>query len=532
MREARLSATTVAGYALIVGLSFLAFMVSVAPVKGALQDFSVAASPGNVTVLAGSTGQSTITITGTNGFTGTVNLTATVSPSTSLSCSLAPTSVSISLVAPSGTSTLSCTGPAGAYTVSVTGTSSALSHSSNVTFTVQDFDVSASPNSVTVNAGVNGNSTVTVTGLEGFTGTVLLSYTISPSTGMSCNLNPTSVTLNSTTASLSSILSCSGQAGDYNVTIVGDSSGLSHSAKVGFTVQDFTLTASPASIAANAGGTASSVIIVAPVNGFTGTVTLNSTSSPPGLPCTFNPANIVLGASQNSTLSCTGTSAATFTVTVVGSSGSLTRTTIVVVKVRDFTVAFSPGSITALSGESGNSTVTLTGQYGFTGNVFLIVAVSPSPGPTCTLFPNIVGLNATATTGASTLSCVGPRGTYTVTVSSGSNGLLRPANVALTVEDFTVIASPSRIVLPAGTSGTSTISVIGLNGFDGSVDLSFRVNATGLSCTLTQVILAGSGASVLSCGGSTGAYNVTVTGKSRALAHSVSVIIVQELVKG
>src|SRR5207245_3742383 len=67
-----------------------------------------------------------------NGFTGTVDLTHVESPTTGLTCSLTPTS----LTGGSGTSTLSCTGSANTYTVTVTGTSGPLTHSVDVTFTV------------------------------------------------------------------------------------------------------------------------------------------------------------------------------------------------------------------------------------------------------------------------------------------------------------------------------------------------------------------------------------------------------------
>ena len=100
--------------------------------SGTAPDFSLSASPTGMTVSAGATGTSTVTVSGVNGFTGTVALAATVSPATGLTCSLSPSSVT-----GSGTSTLSCTGStAGAYTVTVTGTSGSLSRSTTVTYNV------------------------------------------------------------------------------------------------------------------------------------------------------------------------------------------------------------------------------------------------------------------------------------------------------------------------------------------------------------------------------------------------------------
>src|SRR5205807_2884557 len=125
--------------------------------------------------------------TAAQGFTGTVALSSTVSPSTGLACTLSPTSIALGT---SGTSTLSCSGIAGTYTITVTGTSSGLSHSSTVTFAIQDFTIAANPTSVTVLASISGTSTIGVTPVNGFAGTVTLASTSSPTTGLACTLTP------------------------------------------------------------------------------------------------------------------------------------------------------------------------------------------------------------------------------------------------------------------------------------------------------------------------------------------------------
>ncbi len=91
-------------------------------------------------------------------------------------------------------------------------------HSVNVFLTVTDFTVTANPASLTIASGQTGNSILTATGQNGFTGTLQYSGTISPSAGLSCNLQPAIVTLDSTTTSASSTLSCSGTKGTYSVT--------------------------------------------------------------------------------------------------------------------------------------------------------------------------------------------------------------------------------------------------------------------------------------------------------------------------
>jgi hypothetical protein len=89
-------------------------------------DFFISASPGSLTLAAGSTGTSTITVTSLNGFSGTVSLT-TNSPA-GISASVSPTTVS-----GSGTATLTIAANSnGTYTIQITGTSGSLSHTTSV----------------------------------------------------------------------------------------------------------------------------------------------------------------------------------------------------------------------------------------------------------------------------------------------------------------------------------------------------------------------------------------------------------------
>jgi subtilase family serine protease len=115
-------------------------------------DFSISASPSVLTIQAGSSGTSTITVTSLNGFGGTVSL--STSAPTGLTAGLSPSQLAVA----SGTSnsstlsiTVQSTMMAGTYTVTVTGTSGSLSHSATVTVNVQT--VSSAPQSLKATAG-------------------------------------------------------------------------------------------------------------------------------------------------------------------------------------------------------------------------------------------------------------------------------------------------------------------------------------------------------------------------------------------
>src|SRR5881409_875952 len=94
-------------------------------------DFTLSATPGTVTFIAGQSATSTVSLTASGGFTGTVALTA-VSVPVGATTSCVPASIS-------GTQTSTCTitgTNAGSYAVTITGTSGALVHTAPVAITI------------------------------------------------------------------------------------------------------------------------------------------------------------------------------------------------------------------------------------------------------------------------------------------------------------------------------------------------------------------------------------------------------------
>ncbi len=208
-----------------------------------------------------------------------------------------------------------------AYSLDEDGNSWPEAYAATVTYTMADFTVNASPTSVSLIPGATGTSTIFVTSVNGFTGTINLAATVSPVSGLTCTLAPAGVPLGS---SGTSTLDCSGSAGVYTVIVTGSSGSLTHSATATVTVADYTVTASSTSVAILVGATATPTITVAPVNGFTGTVALTVSVAPTGLICSLSQTSILLGASQTSTLLCSGP-AGNYNVTVTGTSGPLTH---------------------------------------------------------------------------------------------------------------------------------------------------------------------------------------------------------------
>jgi uncharacterized membrane protein len=286
-------------------------------------DFAVAASPPSQTVSAGSPTTYNVTVTPSGGFTGSVTLSATGLP--------AGATASFSPNPTTGTSTLTVntasTTPTGSFPLTITGTSGALAHSTTVTLVVSkpDFSLSATPASRTVTRGDSTTYSVSVTPLAGFTGSVTLSTSGLPAgAAASFNPNPTTGTSTMTVTTASTT-----PAGSYPVTITGTSGSLTHTASVQLVVQaaapDFTLSASPTSRTVARGTTTTYAITVNPLNGFNGSVSLSVSGRPSRTTVSFSP-NPTTSTSTFSIRARSGATPGTYALTIIGTSGAISRT--------------------------------------------------------------------------------------------------------------------------------------------------------------------------------------------------------------
>lgn len=198
-----------------------------------------------------------------------------------------------------------------------------------------DFSISLSPSSLTIHPGGSGISTVTLTSLNGFVGTVALSHSAPPG-GTTVSFNPVTVTLTSGgTGSSTATFAASATAtrGTFPVVVTGTSGSLTHSSTVSLTVSatgspDFVIGASPASVTIIQGGSAASTITLTSLNGFSGSVSLSHSPPPSGATITVKPVAVTLasgGSSRSSiTFKASPTAATgTFTITLTGTSGTL-----------------------------------------------------------------------------------------------------------------------------------------------------------------------------------------------------------------
>ena len=169
---------------------------------GTVPDFGLSVTPPTTaSVAAGSPATYTISVSGVNSFNSAVTLTCSAGLPPGASCSFLPPAVTpgATPVTSALTITTSASTPAATSNVTVTGTSGFLSHDTTVSLTVTpspDFTLTvAALSPATVSAGGSATSTTTIAPTNGFNGAVSLTCSVAPTVTRvpTCSFNPASV---------------------------------------------------------------------------------------------------------------------------------------------------------------------------------------------------------------------------------------------------------------------------------------------------------------------------------------------------
>jgi subtilase family serine protease len=198
-----------------------------------------------------------------------------------------------------------------------------------------DFSISASPSSLTINAGSQGSTAITVTSSGGFSDPVTLTTTTPAGW-----TQPSPITVTPTaTTQLAITVPSTANAGTYQVIVTGASGAITKTVTltVQVTVPDFSLTANPTSLSIRQGSSGTTRITLKSINGYAGSAVLSAKGQPSGMTCTFSPAVVQAGSSATMTIAVARTTArGTFTLTIAGTDAAtgLTHTATVQVTVR------------------------------------------------------------------------------------------------------------------------------------------------------------------------------------------------------
>jgi uncharacterized membrane protein len=328
----------------------------------------------------------------------------------------------------------------GTYSVIVSATLGSVSRAINVTVLVSGFTIATNPATISVPAGSSGSSSITLTSLYGFFGTVNLNIQGLPG-GTQAKFNPQSVTLSQGGTSTSSLVittSSNTLVGNYTLTLIGSGpNGLTQTVKVALIVTGYlTVSATPVTVNLLSGQSVNVQINVKSF-GLKGTASLNASASPSGLKTTLNPTSLSFnpGQSQSSTLTVSSVIPGTYTVIVTARMGLVSSSVTVTVNVADFSITASPSQLSIPVGSSASSNITLTSLYGFTGTVNLSPSSSPA-GLSLSLSSNSVSISPgsakTATLTIRTSATTLP-GTYTITLKATSGSLTHTITIKVTV---------------------------------------------------------------------------------------------------
>jgi hypothetical protein len=200
----------------------------------------------------------------------------------------------------------------------------------------------------------------------------------------------------------------------------------------------------------------------------------------------------------------------------------------------DFALSASPTSLSVTQGSSATSTISTSVSNGFNSSVALSISGLPS-GVTASFSPTSI---AAPGSGSSTLtftaSSTATTGTFNTTVTATGGGITHTTVIPVTVNaatapNFTLSASPTSLSVPAGGSGTSTISTTVSGGFNSAVSLSATGLPTGVTAAFspTSIAAPGSGSSTVTFTASStataGTSTITINASGGGISHTTTI---------
>jgi kumamolisin len=301
----------------------------------------------------------------------------------------------------------------------------------------------------------------------------------------------------------------------------------------------FTLSASPSGLAVVQGERAATTITSRVTGSFESVISLSASGLPRGVTASFSPASITAAGTSTLTLAVSSTTKpGEYPITVTGTSGALTKTTIVSLNViiapsANFALSAYPTAVLVVQGSSGTSTITSAVTGGFDSSISLSASGQPA-GVTATFSPASITGPGTSTLTLAVASTTAI-GTYSITVSGVSGTTTEITTLSLTVTlsgstpDFILSASPSSLTVNWTSSGTSTIIATG--GYTSPLSLS----ASGLPWDVTvsfapsSIAPPGPGTSTMQinvgAGATAGTYSLTVTGSGGGKTHTTTITL-------
>ncbi len=313
----------------------------------------------------------------------------------------------------------------------------------------------------------------------------------------------------------------------------------------------FSLTIDPSSRTISQGNDGTYTITVKSGGGFSSPVTLSISDIPPDSNANFDPVTVTptsQGAQSTLTiLTDQNTSTGTFNFVVNGTADSQNETTSASITITTptegyFELDIDPDERTVFRGSSTIFTITVQSFNGFNSAVSLDVSglstdlmasFMPSPVTPPANGEQESTLTITAESDADVDS-------YALTITGTSSGVATQ-NVQVTISvsafsepDFALYVQPTSLSIIKNNSGTATIQVVLVNGFEDSVELSTEGLPTGVTSSIQHPVVAplpsGNVITKLtiqtSNSANVGNYTFTVKGESDAKTHTETIELI------
>src|SRR3989475_2754795 len=501
--------------------------------------FSMASNTTSITFNSGGGAGVLVTVNGlgapTFQFQGAVSIGATgnsTSASTGVKVTCNPTTVQI--VSPTLTATSTCSLSSSFptthdFAVNINGTGGTNNLITNTTSTITVHVVgtvtpgfSLSATNSNFNVGASGSTSVTVTSLNGFSGTVSITGSSTPS---GVTVTPCSATVASGGTATATCALSSTTSGVYSVALSGSGGGVNNSTAITVHVGDFTVSAASNDVSFNTGSSTTDVLTLPRPQNFAGTVNVAGVGSGLTITCT----SATLAANGTATSTCTVSSSTpgiySLTVTATAATATASHSVTIIVHVGDFTVSAASNNVSFNTGSSATDVLTLTSTQNFAGTVNV---AGVGTGLTITCTSATLAANGTATSTCTISSSSPGLHSATLTATAVTGTASHSLTITVHVGDFTGSATSSDISFNTGASTTDALTLTSTQNFAGTVNVAGTLS--GLTVTCTSATLAANGTATSTCtisSSTPGIYSLTVTATAATgtASHSVTIIV-------
>ena len=284
---------------------------------------------------------------------------------------------------------------------------------------------------------------------------------------------------------------------------------------------NFLLTATPSSVTVAVGKSATASLALTRQGGFTSAVALSSSGAPSGVTVTLSPTSITTAPATVTIAATSSAPAGSYTLTLTGTGGALTRTARIALTVNapTFTLTPSATGVSVAAGGTAPITLTTAAVSGFNSTVALSISALPS-GVTAKFVPASI---AAPGNGSSTLTFTAGSavtgGVYPVTVTATGAGVIKTQQLTLTVlpPSFNLTLNLTANSLTPNSSIKNTLTTAAVNGFNSAIAFSSSGMPSGVTASFSPTSIAspGNGTTTLTLTAGAapvvGTYNLIVT---------------------